>query len=292
MENIKPCLWFDDNAEAAAQFYTSLFANSRINTVTRYNDESSSAAGRPVGSVMTVAFELAGQEFLGLNGGPAFEFTPAISMFVACENDAEIESLFAKLSEGKVLMPLQEYPFAKKYAWVQDRFGLSWQLMFAEREQKITPCLLFTGINKGKAKEAMDFYTSVFPNSEVDFASEFPAGEEYGGLLARGEFTLNGYTMAASDSPIEHEFNFSHAVSFMAYGETQQDIDTYWTKLLAGGGQEERCGWLADKFGVAWQVVPRALETIMKGNDPEHGHRATAALMKMVKIDIETLVKA
>jgi predicted 3-demethylubiquinone-9 3-methyltransferase (glyoxalase superfamily) len=292
MNKIKPCLWFNDNAESAAQFYTSLFEGSSIKLVTKYSDESSKASGRPKGSVMTVLFELAGQEFLGLNGGPVYEITPAVSMFVACESDAEIEKLFAKLSSGKVLMPLQEYPFAKKYAWVQDEFGLSWQLMFAEREQKITPCLLFTGANKGKAGEAMKLYTSVFPDSEIDFAAEFPAGEGYDGLLARGEFTLNGFTMAASDSPIEHEFGLTPGVSFIVNCDTQQEIDKYWNLLVAGGGREEQCGWLSDKYGVAWQIVPQALEEILKSDDVAKAHRATAALMKMVKIDIAALQNA
>lgn len=292
MSNIKPCLWFDDNAEAAARLYTSLFDGSSIKAVTKYSNESSRVSGRPNGSVMTVLFELAGQEFLGLNGGPVYKLTPAVSMFVACESDEEIERLFAKLSAGKVLMPLQEYPFAKKYAWVEDEFGLSWQLMAAERDQKITPCLLFTGTNKGKAAEAMKFYTSLFPNSEIDFAAQFPAGEGADGMLARGEFTIDGYTLAASDSPIEHDFNITSAVSFIVGCQSQAEIDKYWRALLANGGAEQRCGWLTDKYDVAWQVVPHGLEHILNSNDKSKSRRATEALMKMVKIDIAALQNA
>jgi predicted 3-demethylubiquinone-9 3-methyltransferase (glyoxalase superfamily) len=138
----------------------------------------------------------------------------------------------------------------------------------------------------------MKFYTSVFPNSEIDYAAEFPAGEGYEGLLARGEFTLDGYTMAASDSPIEHDFEITHGVSFIRSCDSQQEIDKYWAALIAEGGREEQCGWLADKYGVVWQIVPRGIENILKGNDEAHGQRATAALLNMVKIDIDTLVNA
>ncbi len=115
-QKIKTFLWFDKEAEAAARLYTSIFRNSRITTVARYGD----AGPGPKGSVMTVAFELEGQEFLALNGGPQFRFTEAISLLVTCESQQEIDELWSKLTAGG-----QE----SQCGWLKDRYGLSWQIV-------------------------------------------------------------------------------------------------------------------------------------------------------------------
>ena len=119
-QKITPFLWFDSQAEEAANFYVSIFKQSRIGAITRYDDEGSKAAGRPKGSVMTVEFELDGQKFIALNGGPHFKFTEAISLFVNCENQKEVDYFWEKLSAGG-----QE----AECGWLKDRFGLSWQVV-------------------------------------------------------------------------------------------------------------------------------------------------------------------
>jgi predicted 3-demethylubiquinone-9 3-methyltransferase (glyoxalase superfamily) len=119
-QKITPFLWFDSQAEEAANFYVSIFQQSRIGAITRYDDEGSKASGRPKGSVMTVEFELDGQKFIALNGGPHFKFTEAISLFVNCENQKEVDYLWEKLSAGG-----QEV----ECGWLKDRFGLSWQVV-------------------------------------------------------------------------------------------------------------------------------------------------------------------
>jgi predicted 3-demethylubiquinone-9 3-methyltransferase (glyoxalase superfamily) len=120
VQKITPFLWFDDQAEAAARFYVSIFGNSRIASVTRYDDEAAKAAGRPKGSVMTVAFELDGQGFTALNGGPLFKFTEAISFVVNCESQKEVDHFWASLAAGG-----QEV----QCGWLKDRFGVSWQIV-------------------------------------------------------------------------------------------------------------------------------------------------------------------
>jgi predicted 3-demethylubiquinone-9 3-methyltransferase (glyoxalase superfamily) len=157
IQRITPFLWFDSNAEDAAKFYVSIFKNSRLGSVARYDEEGAKAAGRPKGSVMTVAFELDGQEFTALNGGPLFKFTEAISFVVNCE--------------------------------------------------------------------------------------------------------------------------------------TQDEVDWFWEKLSAGG-QEIQCGWLKDRFGVSWQIVPTVLVEMLHDKDSEKSRRVMGAMLKMVKIDIEGLKKA
>jgi len=156
-QKITTFLWFDSQAEEAAKFYVSIFKDSRIVGITRYDDEAAKAAGRPKGSVMTVAFELSGQEFTALNGGPLFKFTEAISLVVHCEN--------------------------------------------------------------------------------------------------------------------------------------QKEVDHFWEKLAAGG-EEVQCGWLKDRFGLSWQVVPTVLVEMLQDKNPEKSKRAVAAMLKMKKLDIDALTKA
>ena len=122
MQPITPFLWFDDAAEAAAAFYVGVFPNSRILALTRYGDAGHEQHGRPPGSVMTVAFELNGQRFTALNGGSSFRFTPAVSFVVHCRNQDEIDHYWTLLSDGGA-------PEAQQCGWLQDRFGLSWQIV-------------------------------------------------------------------------------------------------------------------------------------------------------------------
>ena len=156
-QRIGVCLWFDDDAEEAVKFYTSIFKNARTGDVLRYDEESAKASGRPVGSVLTVEFELDGQQFLALNGGPEFKFTEAMSLIVNCD--------------------------------------------------------------------------------------------------------------------------------------TQEEVDHYWSGLSAGG-EEVQCGWLKDRFGVAWQITPVVLTEMLKDKDPARAKRVMAAMLKMKKIDITGLKKA
>ena len=158
MQKITPFLWFDDQAEEAAKFYTSVFKNSKVGKITRYGEAAEKAAGRPAGSVMTVEFELEGQKFTALNGGPVFKFNESISFVVNCD--------------------------------------------------------------------------------------------------------------------------------------TQEEVDYFWEKLTAGGGQESECGWLKDKFGLSWQVVPRALIEMLQDKDPEKSERVMKAMLQMQKLDIKTLKDA
>ena len=146
MQKIIPSLWFDTHAEAVVLFYTSIFTHTKIGSIVRYGDAAAKVAGMPKGSVMTIDFQLEGQDFLALNGGPIFQFTPAISFFVNCDDLHEIDTLWQKLSEGGVvMMALDKYPFSVRFGWVQDKFGISWQLSLTPNLQKITPFLMFTG---------------------------------------------------------------------------------------------------------------------------------------------------
>jgi len=120
MQKINPCLWFDDKAEEAAKFYVSIFKNSKLGNITRYGKAGAEVSGRPTGSVMTVTFEIEGQEFVALNGGPHFKFSEAISFMVKCETQKEIDELWEKLSQGGK---------EGQCGWLKDKYGLSWQIV-------------------------------------------------------------------------------------------------------------------------------------------------------------------
>lgn len=125
MQKITPCLWFDNQAEEAARFYTAIFRNSKIGNISRYGEAGHEVHGRPAGSVMTVTFELDGQAFTALNGGPVFKFNEAVSFMVNCESQGEVDFYWEKLSEGGDKQ-------AQQCGWLKDKFGMSWQIVPTE----------------------------------------------------------------------------------------------------------------------------------------------------------------
>jgi predicted 3-demethylubiquinone-9 3-methyltransferase (glyoxalase superfamily) len=298
-QKIIPNLWFDRQAEEAAQLYISIFKNSKLGYLTRATKAGFEIHGLPEGTVMTVEFELAGQAFVGINGGPLFKFNPSISFLVPCKTKEEVDKLHDKLSEGGPgpLMELGEYPFSARYAWTQDKYGLSWQLMFSgdrEIKQKIIPTLMYVGIQAGKAEEAIRLYTSVFRDSGMGEILRYGAGEgpDKPGTVKHAAFTLEGQEFAAMDSAGPHQFTFNEAVSLMRSCATQAEIDAFWGKLTADGGHEGPCGWLKDKFGVSWQIAPAILQDMLRDRDTRKVERVTDAFLKMKKFDIEALKRA
>lgn len=285
-QKITPFLWFDDRIEEALNLYTSIFPNSKIGNVMRNGD-----------TVFTADFSLDGQRFAALNGGPRFQFNPSISFFVVCETEAEVDTAWQKLSEGgSVMMPLDKYPWSEKYGWLQDRYGLSWQLSLgkmADVGQKFTPSLLFVGEQQGRAEEALNLYTSIFKNSKIDGISRYGAGGHgKEGTVEHAQFSLDGQKFMVMDSDMAHPFQFNEAVSFVVNCDTQEEIDYFWNALTSDGGQESQCAWLKDKFGVSWQVVPTVLMKYLKDPNPVKANNVMQAMLKMTKIDIAGLQKA
>ncbi len=177
-----------------------------------------------------------------------------------------MEKAWNKLSEGgKVMMPLNTYPWSEKYGWCQDKFGVSWQLMMDKNQGAPTvPCLMFTQHNSGKAAKAMELYTSLFKNSGIKQVSKYEKGEpDVEGYIKHAQFTLDGQLFACMDSSGPHDFTFSEAISLFISCQTQEEIDYFWKKLTANGGQESMCGWVKDPFGVSWQIVPPILGELL-----------------------------
>lgn len=290
MQKITPHLWFDKEAKEAAKFYTSVFKDSKINNTTTLHNT-------PSGTTDIVTIELMGQEFTLISAGPLFKFNPSVSFLVGCRTLDEVDRLWESLSEkGKALMELGEYPFSEKYGWVQDRYGLSWQVMFVgehEINQKITPTLMFVGKQAGRAEEAINFYATVFHDAKVGDILSYSKGEEpdIEGTIKHAAFTLEGQEFAAMDSARVHDFAFNEAISFIVHCENQEEIDYYWVKLSAVP-EAEQCGWLKDKYGLSWQIVPTIMEEMLRDGDKKRLARVTEAFLKMKKFDIEELKKA
>lgn len=276
---IYPCIWSNGQAAESAAFYCDVFPGFAL------------TGSNP----MVATIESGGQRFMFLNGGPQFKPNPSISFFVVFETEAEIDRAWAALEEGgQVLMGLDNYPWSEKYGWIQDKFGLSWQLSLGKLSdvggQRYTPSLMFTPPHNGRAEEAIRFYTGIFDGSSVEgilpYSEEDP---DVTGTVKHAQFKLGSHTMMAMDSSSAHKFSFNEGISLVVECETQQQIDGFWDQLTAGGA-ESQCGWLKDKFGVSWQVVPSILPKLL--GDPARAERVVAAFMQMKKFDIETLKNA
>jgi predicted 3-demethylubiquinone-9 3-methyltransferase (glyoxalase superfamily) len=275
MQKITPSLWFNGNAKEAVDFYVSVFPDAKIITTSHYPKSKEEGLAdfqlNMAGKVLTVDFEVMGFRFVTINAGPEFAPNPSISFFITLDSKEEIDALWGKLvDDGKELMALGKYPFSEYYGWVQDKYNVSWQIILNNPEgdwrPKVMPSLLFTQDKNGKAEEAITFYTSVFKNAKtgqlVRRTEDDPMAKA--GTLAFGDFAIENTWIAAMDGGQDHEFKFNEGVSLMISCKDQEEIDYYWEKLIADGGEESVCGWLKDKYGVSWQVVPENMEEIMK----------------------------
>lgn len=292
MQKITPFLWFDGKAEEAMKFYTTTFPSSKIIKTTYW----AKGSPFPEDQVMTGIFEIGNQRFHVFDAGPQFKLTPAISFFAVLETEAETDKVWQQLAEGgKIMMALDKYPWSEKYGWLEDRFGISWQISLGKLSdvggQAVTPSFLFCGPQQGKAEAAINLYTSVFDNSSVEGILKYGPGEQDPeGTVKHAQFRLNDQVFMAMDSAGPHNFTFTEALSFFVNCNTQEEIDYFWNKLTADGGQESMCGWLKDKFGVSWQIVPPVLSQLLA--DKEKGRKVMQAMMKMKKIIIADIEAA
>lgn len=291
MQKIIPHLWYDTKAKEAAEFYANVFGNGSkiVWTYTLKNT--------PSGDCDVVLFEIFGYRFMSISAGPYFKLNPSISFHVKCASPEEVDALWAKISAGgKVLMPLNEYPFSKRYAWVQDTYGVSWQIVAVEPDQlepRIVPVMMFTGDVCGKTEEAINFYASVFHHAKAEVLSRYAAGEDPDkeGTVRYASMQLEGQEFGAMDSARQHDFKFNEAISLIVNCETQEEIDYYWGKLSADP-KAEQCGWLKDKFGVSWQITPHTLEDTLRTGTEGQVKRVTEAFLKMKKFDLAELERA
>lgn len=292
-QRIIPNLWFSRNAEEAVNFYRDAFPGLTVGRTDYYPEDNLPDFQRSfAGKVLTIAFAIDGFQFLAINAGDEFRPNPSLSFFVNFDPSrdpdarAELDRVHKRLMEGgSELMPLGEYPFSPHYAWIEDRYGVSWQLILTnpdgEERPFIVPDLMFGNINQGKARAAIDFYTQLFDGRAGSVVTYPPGAGAVAGEVMFADFTLLGTWFAAMDSA-GHDFTFTCGVSLMVECADQEEIDRYWDALSAVP-EAEACGWCQDQFGVCWQIVPADQERLMEIPG------AFQRLLEMKKIDIEAL---
>ena len=294
MQKIIPHVWFDKEAKEAAAFYVSVFPNSKIVSSTVIKNT-------PSGDCDVLAFELSGYRIEAISAGPYFKINPSVSFMVnfdpSQDPDAEkhLNETWEKLIDGgKALMAIDTYPFSKRYGWVQDKYGVTWQLILTNPEGEprpfIIPSLMFANELFGKAEEATNYYLEVFKNSKRGTLARYPDGMVPGadGKIMFSDFALTGEWFTAMDAPGTHEFGFNEGISLIVKCDSQAEIDYYWEKL-SKVPEAEQCGWCKDQYGLSWQIVPRIMDEMMNSGDEEKIARVTEAFLKMKKFDIKTL---
>lgn len=299
MQKIVPHLWFNTEAKEASQFYVDVFGEgSRVTHSSVIHDT-------PSGDCDVVSFDIWGYEFQAISAGPYFKFNPSISFMLNFDPgeqpDAKkrIDEIWAKLAEGgTALMPIDAYPFSERYGWIQDKYGVSWQLILTnpegEKRPRVIPSFLFVTPGCDAAEAATNFYLSVFKDTRRGTIARYPKGMEPNreGAVMFTDFMLHGQWFAAMDGSVSmHKFSFNEAVSLIVRCETQEEIDYYWNALSAVP-EAEQCGWLKDRYGVSWQIVPTIMDTIMTSGDSARIARVTKAFLAMKKFDIAVLEKA
>ena len=254
---ITPAVWCDGTVDEAAQFYANVFRDASVTEQTP-------------GLAATVSIH--GFKLSLINGGNQYAPNPSIScilnfdpLLFGGEEQAQayLDELYERLSTGGVLMELGEYPFSPRYAWVRDRFGMTWQLMLTDPDGDprpfVIPSFMFGGTNHAHAEEATDAWIALFDNARRGALYRY----EEGGPLDAGtvmftDFTLRGTWMAATDSGTFHDFTFTPGVSMIVSCRDQEEIDRYWAGLSAVP-EVERCGWCVDRWGC-----------LVAGRPPQH----------------------
>lgn len=297
MQKIIPHLWFDKEAVEAAHFYASVFPDSKVKFTSKIT-------GTPSGDCDIVAFDILGMEIQSISAGPIFKMNPSISFMINFDPSKDVDArksideIWEKLSVGgEALMPLDKYPFSERYGWIKDKYGVTWQLIYTnpdgEERPRIIPSLLFTQGAYGKAEEASNYYISIFKDSKRGALAKYPAGMEPNkeGTTMFSDFTLANQWFVAMDGGGEHAFTFNEGISLIINCETQSEID-YFTEKLSAVPESEQCGWVKDKFGLSWQIVPKSMDVVMRSGDQAKIDRVTQALMPMKKLDMAALEKA
>ena len=283
---ITPFIRCVDNGKAVAEYYTSIFPEAKI------------LKSNPI----VTEFEIFGQTLATIQWGENDNATlnPSISFSLWIKDKDLTKQIWDKLADGgTVMMPFDKYMRSPAYGRCNDKYGVSRQVMYDDRPESTTahhnlvPSLLFVGANAGKAQEAMDLYTSIFPAGKIDFVRKYEEGEgEKVGNIAHAEFKLANQQFIIADSGLDHKFQFNDGVSLSVSCADQAEVDSYRNALIADGGSEVQCGWCKDKYGVSRQITPVGMEKLLFSPDKEKSDRAMQAMLQMKKLDIAQMQKA
>ncbi|UWF77627.1 MULTISPECIES: VOC family protein [Microbacterium] len=273
-QKIVPNVWFQGYAEEGGAFYADALPRTASDVVSRYPDDVPRWQEDFAGKALTVDVVVDGYRITLINAGREFTPNPSISFILNFDPllfDGEegarraLDDTWAALSDGgEVLMALDAYPFSARYGWVQDRYGVSWQLMLTDPAGDprpfVIPQLMYTGAVQGRAREAAEFYISLFDDAALGTVVPRPEGEA--GEVLFGEFRIGDQWFSMMDSDIAHDFGFTPGVSLEVRCRDQAEIDRLW-EALSAVPEAEQCGWLADRYGVSWQIVPENMGELM-----------------------------
>lgn len=276
MRTLTPNIWFAGDAEDAAALYSRVLPATRVGPTDRYPTEGLLPFQEPLaGTVLTTRLEGPGCDLVLINAGPEFRPTPASSFTVTfgAADDADAVAALDTAAEaladgGRVLMPLQQYPFSDRYTWVEDRYGVSWQLTVAfpdaPDEPSIVPTLLFGGPAQDRAAEAITEWTALLPGSEIVRTVPYDeaTGPAAAGAVMFGEVRLADQRVYVMDAGSAQDTSFTPAVSYQLACPDQAEIDRLWA-ALSTVPEAEQCGWCVDRFGVSWQIVPANMDELM-----------------------------
>ncbi|MFQ4148800.1 VOC family protein [Arthrobacter sp. LAPM80] len=274
MQKIVPNIWCQGNAAGVGDFYAAVLPDTSAEVVASYPTEDLPDFQRELaGQPLVVDVSVGGYRLRLINAGGEFSPTPALSFIVnvdpssfgSGEDEARawLHAMWESFSDGGVArMPLGEYPHSQLYGWVEDKFGVNWQLMLTDPargpQQVLVPQFLFTGA-AARAQAAIELYTSLFPDSGRMLMPH--QGDTEG--VAFAAFTLAGQSFSAMDGGTDHDFTFTPGLSLEVDCADQGEIDKLW-EALSAVPEAEQCGWLVDRFGVSWQIVPANMGELMQ----------------------------
>ena len=290
--SIELCLWIDSaRAVEAVDFYVGLFPESQAGRIDVF--ENSGSDGEE--TIFAGEFSLAGRNMQLIGAHPHQQPNPSISLKFAASDRTTVERIGRSLLDGGAeLMPFGSYPWSDYFGWVVDRYGISWQVLVEpDRPAQLAPALMFVGDQNGRAAEAIELYTSLFPDSGVEVLQRF--GDEDAdqrGNVFFAKIRLAGRRFDVTDSGVGHAFGFNDMVSLAVLCDGQDEVDRYWNGLLSGGGEPVQCGWLKDRFGVSWQIVPRRLNELLRSSDSSGAAAVMRCMLGQVKIDLAELETA
>lgn len=281
VQKIVPNIWCNGNAEEAGRFYAAVLPETSTRVTSRYPEEGLLDFQRPLaGAPLTVEVLVRGFELVLVNAGDEFRPNPAISfmlnfdplLFDGDEQAARdaLDELWGRLEAGgTVRMPLGEYPFSAHYGWIEDRYGVSWQLMLTDAAGEprpfVIPALTFGGPHQNSAGEAVDHYVATLDDAELGQRLLFAEahGPAAAGSVQFSEFRVGEEWFTAFDAAAEQDFTFDCGVSLEVKCGDQAEIDRLW-EALSSAPEAEQCGWCRDRFGVNWQIVPANMGELMQ----------------------------
>lgn len=286
MQTIIPHLWYDTEAKEAVAFYVELFGG-KIDWTYTITDT-------PSGDSDLIQFQLGDMTLAAISAGPYFKLNESMSLMVNVASKDEVTRLYQALSEGgRILMPLGEYPFSPYYVWLEDRFGLSWQLSYApdlDKPYQFDICLLFSQDQVGLAQPMLDYYKDKLPQASVGQLSYYGEGEAAveAAKLNYAELLVAGQKMIVMDYGYGGEASFNEVFSLMVYVDSQGELNFYYD-LLSAVPEAEMCGWAKDQFGISWQIVPRILMEAYDTASPETVKAVNDAVLKMRRLDFDQI---